>query len=168
MSELLGRISETRESRDKATKAHVDKVRKLLKERGHDEKVSIPECIFGEDTQYDWEAITVMSYVLLSDNEKNQEYTIGQAEMDTGQHTIRIMAPEIAFFYGEKINKAGVVKHWDRIFEIVDSYDTCPDCNRTRIPAWFFCGWCGIQLRSLPEEEGTEEVPEETVENPIS
>ena len=164
MQELLGRISETREGRDKATKGHVDRVRKLLKEWGRDEKVSIPECIFGEDTEYDWVAITAMTYELLHD--KDPEYTIEQAHADTGQHTIRIMAPEISYYYGEKASKAAVESHWERIFEIVDSFDRCPDCNRTRVPAWFFCGWCGISLRPLPGEP--EDVPEEPVENPTS
>lgn len=167
MNELLGRISETRENRDKAGKTQMDEVRKLLKERGREEDVRIPECIFRENTEYDWEAITVMTYVLLGD--RDPEYTIEQAERDSGQHTIRIMAPEISYYYGEKASKSAVEAHWDRIFEIVDSFDRCPHCNRTRIPAWFFCGWCGVKFISSPDSEDTEEKTQVAeTENPTS
>lgn len=167
MTGLLSRISETRKNRDKATKAHVDEVRKLLKERGHDDKTNIPGCIFGEDTEYDWEAIAVMTYVFF--NDQDPEYTMAQAEDDTGQHTIRIIAPEVSYFYGDKGDKEAVEASWTRIFEIVDSFDRCPECGRSRIASWNFCGWCGIQLRALPKEETEEEGAEarEPAENPI-
>jgi len=166
MNNLLGRISETRANRVKATKAHVAEVRKLLKERGNDEKINIPGCIFGEDTEYDWLAIEVMTYVFL--NSQDPEYTPAQAEDDTGQHTIRMVAPEISFFYGDKGDKEAVEASWTRIFEIVDSYDRCPECGRSRIASWYFCGWCSVQLRTLPKEETEEESAEavEPAENP--
>ena len=161
---LLGRIAETRTARDKATKNQEDEVRRLLKELGREKRVSLP-CIFDEEntSDYDWEAISVQWLIMCKD--EDPEYTLKLAEEDTGQHSIRIMAPEISYFYGEVEGKKKIEQHWGRIFEVVDSFDRCPNskCKKTRIPAWIYCGWCGIQLQFPEEEEAAK-----PAENPTS
>ena len=154
MNGLLGRISETRTNRDKATKAEMDEVRELLPkpEKG---RVAIPECMSADDGDWDWEAFAVMTHVLCK--REDAEYTLEQAREDSGLHTVRILAPELSYFYGRTASKQNVVEHWDRVFEIVDSFDRCPNCGGTRIPAWIYCGWCGKGLQEEAELRMTRE-----------
>ncbi len=176
MDGLLGRISETRENRVKATKAQMDEVRELLP-NPQDGRLAIPECMSAEDGDWDWEAIAVMLYVMVQAD--NTEYTLDEARADSGLHTIRIVAPELSFFYGRTGDKDKVVEHWERVFEVIDSFDKCPHCGATRLPAWIYCGWCGKGLQEgaallmtreeylgLPLRELPSNPPEKPVENP--
>lgn len=162
MNGLLGRISETRQNRVKATKTQMDEVRELLP-KPEEGRLAIPECMSADDGDWDWEAIAVMCYVMLK--QENPDYTLEQAREDSGLHTIRILAPEVSFFYGRTADKQRVEEHWVRVFEIVDSFDTCPHCGRTRIPAWRYCSWCAGQLREVDKDDADEVVKADS-ENP--
>lgn len=154
---LLGQISKARDKRNKATKADMDEVRELLPTPAEG-RVAIPECMSDEDGDWDWEAIAVMAHVLIKRD--NADYTLDQAREDSGLNTVRILAPELSFYYGRTGDKKAVEAHWARVFEIVDSFDRCPHCGETRIPAWRYCAWCGERLRLELEETGN------TPENP--
>lgn len=161
MTGLLGRISETRQNRVKATKAQMDEVREQLP-NPQDGRLAIPECMSADDGDWDWEAIAVMLWVMVQPD--NTEYTLEQARDDSGLHTIRTVAPELSFFYGRTGDKKKVEEHWARVFEIVDSFDRCPNCGGTRVPAWKYCGWCAEQLRETTEsiEPPGNPIPSET------
>lgn len=148
MTGLLGRISETRENRVKATKAQMDEVRELLP-NPDDGRIAIPECMSADDGDWDWEAFAVMTYVMVQDG--NPEYTLEQAREDSGLHTVRLLAPELSFFYGRTGDKKKVEEHWVRVFEIIDSFDKCPNCGGTRVPSWTYCGWCAEQLLEIED-----------------
>lgn len=163
MSDLFSRITETRDNRDKATKAEMDEVRKMLPEPAEG-RVAIPECMSHDDGDWDWEATAVLIYVMM--HGEHQEYTIEEAREDSGLHTIRMMAPELSYFYGRTGDKQKVIEHWERVFEVIDAFDKCPNCGSPRIPAWKYCGWCGqglvegTPLRMTREEFLNSEVKE--------
>ncbi len=161
MSGLLSRISETRTNRDKATKSQMDEVRELLP-KPEEGRLAIPECMSAEDGDWDFESFAVMTFVMCK--WEDSEYTLDQAREDSGLHTIRIMAPELSYFYGRTGDKKKVEEHWIRVFEVVDSFDRCPNCGGTRVPAWIYCGWCAEQLREIEEPVG--EPPGKSDENP--
>lgn len=148
MTGFLGRISETRENRVKATKAQMDEVRELLP-NPDDGRIAIPECMSADDGDWDWEAFAVMTYVMGKAEE--QDYTLDQAREDSGLHTVRLLAPELSFFYGRTGDKKKVEEHWVRVFEIIDSFDKCPNCGGTRVPSWTYCGWCAERLLEIEE-----------------
>lgn len=154
MSGLLSRISETRENRVKATKVQMDEVRELLP-KPEEGRLAIPECMSADDGDWDFEAFAVMAYVM--GKQEDPEYTLERARDDSGLHTIRIMAPELSYFYGRTGDKKKVEEHWVRVFEVVDSFDRCPHCNGTRVPAWIYCGWCGHGLREEAELRMTQD-----------
>lgn len=165
MNGLLGRISETRTNRDKATKGDMDEVRKLLPAPAKG-RLAIPECMSADDGDWDWEAFAVMMWVMC--RREDSEYTLEQAREDSGLHTVRITAPELSYFYGRTGDKQKVEEHWVRVFEVVDGFDRCPHCNGTRVPAWIYCGWCGVQLRETEGDTEDEPIAESPDENPTS
>jgi len=163
MDGLLSRISETRTNRDKATKIEMDEVRELLP-NPEEGRLAIPECMSADDGDWDWEAIAIMAYVMIKLD--HPEYTLEQAREDSGLHTVRMLAPELSYFYGRTADKQKVAEHWMRVFQVVDSFDRCPHCGGTRIPAWIYCGWCAEQLREAAEP--SEPPTENPTPSPIS